>query len=50
MKKGILPNTAHRDDYNENKPANGNAMSEELQQAIQNLIYRMRERGPVQGC
>ena len=48
MKKGIVdPSVQNK--HTDAKPETKSSISEELQIAIQNLICRMRERGPVQG-
>jgi hypothetical protein len=41
------PEICH-DERPENSVETGTYMSDELQQAIQSLIYRMRELGPLQ--
>jgi hypothetical protein len=47
MKKGIIDPTV-QNEHIDTTPDTQISISEELQNAIQNLIYRMRERGPVQ--
>jgi len=45
MKKGI--DTSAQNELTETVTAMDGAISEELQTAIQNLIYRLREAGPI---
>lgn len=47
MKKGII-DPAVQEEHTETRPEAQSSISEELQKAIENLIYRMRERGPAQ--
>lgn len=46
-KENIIEFVMRRDECNKPRVARNSSMSEELQKAIQNLIYRMRELGPI---
>ena len=48
QKEFIAEPVVHHDENTDATPFAEAAMSEELKKAIQSLIYRMRERGPIQ--
>lgn len=46
MPKGIMPELLAHDEQEDSKSRKISPISEELKEAIENLIYLMREKGP----